>query len=216
MRNVSEEMLIGASDGSAKYETGTGSWCITINKQMFAWSQIPIDGKQPDSHRAECLALISLLTFLDILSTRMSIHTRSIIIIDCESILKVTNQLHTTPETIDQKHRHLQTKIHDLLKKNKSKLKHIHSHQDKVKDILTFEEKLNQFCDKKCENFYKEWSPDMLPKPVPIKIPDIPHLAIKNIPIYENFYKALSIQKYEPRIREKFEKLGNLPHIFDK
>jgi hypothetical protein len=89
MRNVSEEMLIGASDGSAKYETGTGSWCITINKQMFAWSQIPIDGKQPDSHRAECLALISLLTFLDILSTRMSIHTRSIIIIDCESIIDI-------------------------------------------------------------------------------------------------------------------------------
>ena len=117
IRNVSKEVLIGASDGSAKYETGTGSWCITINKQMFAWSQISIDGKQPDSHRAECLALISLLTFLDILSTRMSIHTRSTIIIDCESIQKITNQLHTTPETIDKNHRHLQTKIYDLLKR---------------------------------------------------------------------------------------------------
>ena len=115
-----------------------------------------------------------------------------------------------------KKHRHLQTKIYDLLKKGKSKLQHIHSHQDKLKDTLTFEEKLNQFCDKKCENFYKEWSPDMLPKPVPIKIPDIPHLAIKNIPIYEYFYKALSIQKYEPRIREKFKKFGNLLSTFDK
>ena len=65
---------------------------------MFARSQIPIDGKQPDSHRAEYLASISLLTFLDILSTEMPIHTRSTIIIDCESIQTVTNQLHTTPE----------------------------------------------------------------------------------------------------------------------
>ena len=38
----------------------------------------------------------------------------------------------------------------------------------------------------------------------------------KNITTYENVYKKLNIQKYEPRIREKFEKLGNLPHIFDK
>ena len=90
--------LIGASDGSATFEIGTGSWCITINKQMFAWSQIPIDGKQLDSHRAECLALIFLLIFLDLLSTEMSIHTISTIIIDCESIQTVTNNLYTAPE----------------------------------------------------------------------------------------------------------------------
>ena len=53
---------------------------------MFALSQIPIDGKQPDSHRAEYLALISVLTFLDLLSTEMSVYTKSKIIIDCESI----------------------------------------------------------------------------------------------------------------------------------
>ena len=112
---------------------------------MFAWSQIPIDGKQPDSHRAKCLALISLLTFFDLLSTEMSINTISTIIIDCESIQTVTNNLYTTPEKIDKKHQHLQTKIYDMLKKCKSKLKHVHNHQDKHKDTLRFEVKLNQF-----------------------------------------------------------------------
>ena len=95
---MSSGVLIGASDGSAKFETGIGSYFLTINKQIFAWSQIPIDGKQLDSHRAECLALISLLTFLDLLSTEMSIHTISTIIIDCESIQTVTNNAYTTTE----------------------------------------------------------------------------------------------------------------------
>ena len=152
---------------------------------MFVWSQIPIDGKKPDSHRAECLALISLLTFLDLLSTEVSIHTRSTIIIDCKSIQTVTNHLYTTPEKIDKKHLHLQTKRYDMLKNCKSKLQHIHSHQDKHKDTLTFEKKLNQFCDKKCESFYKECLPDMLPNPIPLKILDIPHLLIKNTPTYD-------------------------------
>ena len=98
----------------------------------------------------------------------------------------MTNNLHTTPEEIDKKHQNLQ-KIHDILKKCKSTLKRIHSHQDKHKDILTFEEKLNQFCDKNCESFYKEWYPDMIPNPNPIIIPNVPHLLIKNIPTYENF-----------------------------
>ena len=136
-------VLIGASDGSAKFSTGTGSWCITINKQIFAWIQIPIDGQQPNSHRAECIALISLLKFLKLLSTEMSIYTKSTITIDCDIIQTVTNNLHTTPETIVKKHHHLQIKIHEILKKCKSKLKHIHSHQDKNKDTLTFEEKIN-------------------------------------------------------------------------
>ena len=105
---------------------------------MCALSQIPIDRKQPDSHRAEYLALISVLTFLDLLSTEMSVYTKSKIIIDCESIKTVTNNLHTTPEEIDKKHQHLQTKIYDILKKCKSTLKHIHSHQDKHKDSSTF------------------------------------------------------------------------------
>ena len=103
-----------------------------------------------------------------------------------------------------------------MLKKCKSKLKHVHSHQDKHKDTLTFEEKLSQFCNNKCESFYEYLFPDMLPNPTPLKIPDIPHLLIKNTPTYKNFYKVLSIQKYEPRIREKFKKLGNLSRIFDK
>ena len=38
----------------------------------------------------------------------------------------------------------------------------------------------------------------------------------KNTPIYEFFYKALSIQKYRPRIREKFKKFGNISSIFNK
>ena len=90
--------VIGASDGSVRFETGSASCYITINKQMFTWGQIPIYGKQPDSHRAEWLALISLLTFLDILSTEISISTISTIIIYCDSIQMVTNHLYKTPE----------------------------------------------------------------------------------------------------------------------
>ena len=67
----------------------------------------------------------------------------------------MTNNLHTTPEEIDKKHQHLQTKIYDILKKCKSILKHIHSHQDKHKDSSTFEEKLKQFCDKNVNFFIK-------------------------------------------------------------
>ena len=109
----------------------------------------------------------------------MSIHTKSKIIIDCESIKTVTNNLHTTPEEIDKNHQHLQTKIYDILKKCKSKLKDIHSHQDKHKDSSTFEEKLKQFCDKKCESFYKKWYPDMTPNPNSIRIPNVLYILIK-------------------------------------
>ena len=67
-----------------------------------------------------------------------------------------------------------------MLKKCKLTLRHIVSHQDKHKDILTFEEKLNQFCDKKCESFYKECYPDMIPNPNTIKLPDVPHGLVQS------------------------------------
>ena len=54
------------------------------------------------------------------------------------------------------------------------------------------------------------------PKPKYDKITRRTTSINKNIPTYGNFYKTLKIKKYEPRIREKFEKLRNLPHIFDK
>ena len=56
----------------------------------------------------------------------------------------------------------------------------------------------------------------MIPNPNSIRIPNVPHLLIENILTYENFYNTLNIQKYEPRIREKFKKFGNLESTFDK
>ena len=53
IRNVSSGVLIGTSDGSEKFETGTGSWYVTINKKKFAWSQITFGGQQPYSYREE-------------------------------------------------------------------------------------------------------------------------------------------------------------------
>ena len=122
-----------STDGSANKYTGTGSWCITLNGQIIAYSQIPIDGYHPDSHEAECITLISLLTYLKLLNDKMYITTTSTVHIDCESIITVIKKLHSTPEQVDKKHRYLQKTIKDLLNSMSYKLQFVRSHQDKRK-----------------------------------------------------------------------------------
>ena len=167
-----------AKDGSANKYTGTGSWCITLKGQIITYSQIPIDGYHPGSYGAECITLISLLTYLKLLNDKMYITTTSTVHIDCKSIITVTKKLYSMPEQVDRKYRYLQKTIKDLLNSMSYKLTFVRSHQDKRKETLTFEESLNHFCDKKAGEFYKDWE-KYVPSNIPLIIPNTHYIMIK-------------------------------------
>ena len=154
-----------ASDGSEKNQFGTVILVISINEQKIIYSQLPIDGKHPDSHRAEAYALISMLTFIKLISSLINNQQKLKVYIDCKSLQKLTSNDVPTPENIDKKHCFLQLRTRHLVEEKKTTIIFVKSHHYRHRTDLKFEENLNQLVDAKATTYYENWHPSMIPLP---------------------------------------------------
>ena len=181
-------------------------WFNKIRVRLF-WKQpfrITVDGKNPDSHKAEAYTLISLLYFLVLLEEKMNISTKPTIYLDCMSIIDACKNMYISPENIDKKHKYLQILICDLANELPAILKFVKSHQDRKNRKLSFEESLNCYCDKQASQYYYNWSQEMKPKTHVSEMPtDYIYLDHCGRFFYENIESELKISNMKQKSKKR-------------
>ena len=115
---------------------------------------------------------------------------------------KATENLKVIPETIDRKHWYLQNQTKNLIDKTKSRIVHVHSHQDKSFNELTHGEKLNEYCDNLATAFHTTAPKEL--QSTTSRNPFIPsptlHLQTSTNIHFENFYEVIKSNKFKKRI----------------